>query len=409
VRGAKLREELLGKSNRAEENHVELAPPVRICRERAQQLAGWALRIKGIEISDASLNKARTGLYTDWSLRATSPIFRQKYFIKIGKKYQLKREIVESVEFDLGNALQLSEDHLQERFDIVFFRNVFMYFSSEAAKAAISQIAHVLKPGGYLFLGAAESLRGISQDFHLCHTYDSFYYRQKPVTAELVVRTPAMLPVASEVLTAWLTNPASDATLGLEDVSWFEAILQSGRRIEVLGQKTDPKTETPAAGLAARSFDGEVDRARIGLMDLLRRECYDDAVSLIESLPKAVRLHNEILLLEAILALNRGDCEKAEEHCRVLLSQNEMNATAHYVMALCRESRLDHDTAISHHRTAIYLDPAFAMPHLHLALIMKKRNDFRFARREFIEAVRLLPQEIDARLLLLGGGLATGP
>ena len=64
-------------------------------------------------------------------------------------------------------------------YDVIFCRNVLMYFAPEQMRAAIVRIAASLAPGGYLFLGHAETLRGVSDDFHLCHTHGTFYYRRK--------------------------------------------------------------------------------------------------------------------------------------------------------------------------------------------------------------------------------------
>jgi chemotaxis protein methyltransferase CheR len=83
-----------------------------------------------------------------------------------------------------------------------------------------------------------------------------------------------------------------------------------------------------------------------------------------------------------------------------------MNAGAHYILALCREHGLDHTGAIDHDRTAIYLDPGFAMPHLHLALIARKRGDTYEARREFEMANLLLAREDASRILMFGGGFS---
>ena len=68
----------------------------------------------------------------------------------------------------------------KEAFDVVFFRNVVMYFTPEQARGILSRVAASLTPGGLLFLGHAETLRGISQDFHhLRHTHDTFYYQRR--------------------------------------------------------------------------------------------------------------------------------------------------------------------------------------------------------------------------------------
>jgi chemotaxis protein methyltransferase CheR len=85
---------------------------------------------------------------------------------------------------------------------------------------------------------------------------------------------------------------------------------------------------------------------------------------------------------------------------------DELNAGAHYVMALCREHAADAAAAIEHDRTAIYLDAGFAMPHLHLGLMARRAGDDDVARHEFSQALVLLAREDASRLLLFGGGFS---
>ena len=66
-----------------------------------------------------------------------------------------------------------------EAFDVIFCRNVIMYFTPEAARAVIARSDAPLAPGGFLFLGPAETLRGVSHDFHLQHSHETFYYQRR--------------------------------------------------------------------------------------------------------------------------------------------------------------------------------------------------------------------------------------
>jgi len=76
-----------------------------------------------------------------------------------------------------------------DSFDVVFCRNVMMYFSPEVMSAVVARISRALAPGGFLFLGHAETLRGVSHDFHLRHTHEAFYYQRRDV-AEREVNLP---------------------------------------------------------------------------------------------------------------------------------------------------------------------------------------------------------------------------
>ncbi len=74
-------------------------------------------------------------------------------------------------------------------FDIIFCRNVVMYFTPSQARALIARVERALAPGGFLFLGSAETLRGLSQAFHLRHTHGTFYYQRKSATEKTRTRS----------------------------------------------------------------------------------------------------------------------------------------------------------------------------------------------------------------------------
>jgi chemotaxis protein methyltransferase CheR len=107
-----------------------------------------------------------------------------------------------------------------------------------------------------------------------------------------------------------------------------------------------------------------------------------------------------------VLLTNHGRLQESEEVCRRLLAVDELNAGAHYLMALCCEQGGDAGRAIEHGLTAIYLDPGFAMPHLHLGILAKRTGDDTSAQRELGQALVLLANEDASRILLFGGGFS---
>src|SRR5262249_9431846 len=112
------------------------------------------------------------------------------------------------------------------------------------------------------------------------------------------------------------------------------------------------------------------------------------------------------LLLEATLLAHSGQLIAAEDACLRLLLVDEFNAGAHYVLALCRESAGNAERAAEHYRVASYLDPAFALPRLHLGLLAARAGDREAARCELAQAALLLKSEEPSRLLLFGGGFS---
>jgi chemotaxis protein methyltransferase CheR len=124
----------------------------------------------------------------------------------------------------------------------------------------------------------------------------------------------------------------------------------------------------------------------------------------VRGLPAEAARDPDVLLLAAALYTHGGQLADAEEACARLLEVDELSAGAHYLIALCREGAGDRIRAEHHDQIAVYLDPGFAMPHLHLGLLARRAGDRTTARRELEQAALLLQREESARLILFGGG-----
>jgi chemotaxis protein methyltransferase CheR len=346
--------------------------------------------IRAVDLNPAVLDKARAGRYTAWALRETPPALQQRWFRPDGRDLVLDDTIRGAVTFEERN---LAEDDAElwppGTYDLVFCRNVLMYFTPQVAQAVVARIARALAPGGTLFLGHAETLRGLSQDFHLRHTHGTFYYQRKDAVE------PAPAPALPEAGAPSVAGPALAAAVEGSD-SWVEAIDKAAERIRAL---TDRQTSPGTAAAPA------VPRWHLGqALDLFRQERFADALGLVRTLPAEAARDPDVLLLHAVLLAHSGQFASAEEACHRLLAIDELNAGAHYVLALCREGAGDRRGAADRDQLAIYLDPAFAMPRMHLGLLARRAGDRETVRRELGEALVLLQREDAARLLLFGGG-----
>lgn len=351
------------------------------------ELAGWDLGIRGVDLNTAVLERAARARYSTWSLRETPPDVQARCFSAQGRESVLQDRYRTLVTFQEQNLVTPDPLWQPGSFDVVFCRNVLMYFSPELAADVVQRLADSLIPGGYLFLGYAETLRGLSQEFHLRHTHGAFYYQRRlrgerpigpPVTAPpFAVPTPLPLPAA--------------------DDSWVDVIRHACDRVESLTSPA-PAGPTKASASARASFDLS------GVVDLLRQERFAEADACLARLPPEAAQDADVLLLRAVLHTHGGDLTAAERLCAHVLELDELSAGAHYLSALCREGAGDRGGAATHDRIASYLDPAFAMPRLHLGLLARRSGDQVAARQEFSEALALLQREDSSRLLLFSGG-----
>jgi chemotaxis protein methyltransferase CheR len=364
-----------------------------LIREHFPEVAGWDLSIVGIDLNPTMLTKARTGRYSTWSLRETSEEMRNRCFHKEGADFLLDESFRPMVSFEERNLAVESGPHWGvDQFDIIFCRNVMMYMVPDAVRAVVTRLTRALAPAGFLFLSHAETLRGLSRDFHLRQTHDTFYY-QKREGVEATPQPPSTLAAGSLLPVDGL------------DISWVEAIQIASERINSLSQNSSSHVETTSSRAPIEKETGHLRSAQFGFVfELLHQERFQAALETLNALPSATTADGDAQLLRAVLLTNCGNVSAALAVCKQILSSDDLNAGAHYVAALCREHVGDYEGAIEHDRAAIYLDSAFAMPHLHMGLLAKRRGDLVTSRRELEQARTLLPGEDASRLLLLGGG-----
>ena len=152
-----------------------------LLEEKAKLLAGWTFDILATDLNDNSLEAARSGIYGEYALRNTNAILRRKYFNDVGdKKLQANDLLKAQIRFDRLNLSDDSKMVFQKGIDIVFCCNVLIYFDLTSKRRVVQHFFSNLLPGGYLFLGHAESLYQVDDSFRLVHFPGTTGYR-KPV------------------------------------------------------------------------------------------------------------------------------------------------------------------------------------------------------------------------------------
>jgi chemotaxis protein methyltransferase CheR len=367
---------------------------------------GWSADIRGFDLNAAMLAKAARGRYSSWALRETPETSRRRWFRGVEKEFELDEGIRAAVTFQQVNlAKENAGLWPPQRYDVIFCRNVLMYFTPDSAQALVARLTRSLAPGGHLFLGHAETLRGLSNDYHLRHTHGAFYYQRKYAQRdERGGDCEDTLNGVSQGKLAgpFFAGPVASAPEPGWTKTWLETIQSASECIQAL-------TERPAAKPVLRGHGGASGAAKTAVqlpvvLELLKNERFADALDLLARLPADSEQDADVLLLRAALLTHSGQLGAAEKASAQLLERDELNTGAHYLLALCRESAGDRQGALDHDQAAIYLDSGFAMPRLHLGLMAKRARDWEGARRELRQALLLLKREDASRLLLFGGG-----
>lgn len=141
------------------------------------EVAAWDIKITANDLSSAVL-RGRRGVYNEYALRTTPKEITGAYFSKEGALYRIKPELQRMVAFGQINLNDKEQLRRVEKSQIVFCRNVIIYFDDEMKRKVINAFYDNLELNGALLIGHSESLHNISRAFHLEHYKGTIVYRK---------------------------------------------------------------------------------------------------------------------------------------------------------------------------------------------------------------------------------------
>jgi len=147
---------------------------------QVESIKTWNIKILASDISLRMLECAQKGIYSEHDMESLAPEMRSRYFDKVEVNFQIKPQVKQLVVFDYHN---LKYENGLKGLDVIFCRNVMIYFDQQEQIRLIEKFYHCLADGGYLFLGHAESLQGLSDKFRfIFHNKGAVYQKIGPGT-----------------------------------------------------------------------------------------------------------------------------------------------------------------------------------------------------------------------------------
>lgn len=143
------------------------------------ELPSWNIRITANDLSERVLESARKGIYNDYTLRTTPKEVAERYFDLAPGQNRIRQEVKKLVSFGQINLKDRIQLKRVERSQIVFCRNVIIYFDDEMKKHVINAFYDNLLPGGYLIIGHSESLHNITRAFKPIHFPGAIIYKKE--------------------------------------------------------------------------------------------------------------------------------------------------------------------------------------------------------------------------------------
>jgi chemotaxis protein methyltransferase CheR len=145
--------------------------------------AGWfdraSIEILATDASSKAIDRAVQGVYRERAFRNLPAHLRDRYFERNGSDWRIRNDIHKRVKWGIANLIAEDQIAPLASADFIFCRNVFIYFSESAIGRVVRSFARFIKPPGYLFVGAAESLLRLTTEFTLTEIDDAFVYMKR--------------------------------------------------------------------------------------------------------------------------------------------------------------------------------------------------------------------------------------
>lgn len=140
---------------------------------------GLELEVVGTDINQTVIEAARKGVYRDYSIRNMQKYYLDKYFTMEDSRYHVREDVKRLVRFEHLNLYDSRRMRAMMNFDVIFCCNVLIYFDSRSKVQVVSNLFDSLRRGGFLFIGYAESLHGISTAFKLVNFPKTVAYKKE--------------------------------------------------------------------------------------------------------------------------------------------------------------------------------------------------------------------------------------
>ncbi len=379
-----------------------------LLRQLIPDLSEWMVTILATDINPQFLHKAVAGSYGEWSFRDVPVNIKSRYFTQTATgRFELLPSIKEQVKFAL---LNLAEDsypsHLNNTnaMDVIFCRNVLMYFSPEQAKKVVRNLYHSLAEGGWLVPSLGESSHQLFSDFKIVQFDTAILYQKQSDQAtryaipkvpqhwqarRLGVTLPAELPrqsMAYPAIGAPVTTSGSPIEPPTEPSTQVEAFLSPQLVIAQRHSKL-PKAQSQVFFAQGHYAQAEA-QARIELS-----EQPTDAAA---------------LTLLARLCANQGRLGEAAEWCKRSIAADRLNPRCYYLYATIQEELGEIDEAIRSFQRTLYLHPEFVLAHFALGYLARRQGKSRVASKHFENTLRLLQRYQPDEMLPESDGWTAG-
>ncbi|TAN51602.1 MAG: tetratricopeptide repeat protein [Methylococcaceae bacterium] len=339
----------------------------------------WRISLLATDLNPQFLHQAQTGLYGDWSFRGAPAWLQESYFQrKKDGRYEIQPHIRRRVEFahlNLADDVYPSSVNHTQAMDVIFCRNVLMYFTEQQARKVIANFHRSLVNGGWLIVSPVETSTRLFSQFATLDYAGAVLYRKAEETG----------PAAQASVTAGVidANAVEIREAAGADFAGHAAVpaFNGGERY---AQRT--LRFAPPAALISTTLAGNDH----------------------ETAPAQTEAGAEEMAVMAQTCADQGRLAEAETWCRQAIATDKLNPAHHQLLAGILQELGQHEAAVRALMSALYLAPDCVSAHVALGNLCCAQGRRREAQRHFDHALALLRAHLPDAILPDSAGLTAG-
>jgi chemotaxis protein methyltransferase CheR len=347
-------------------------------QQTIQDIHEWNISIQAIDINQKALDKAKTGVYGAWSFRNTPEWIKTKYFNRLDdKRYEIIPETKNMVTY---SCLNLTGDDINfeigNKIDIIFCRNVLMYFTNEWINKISQSLFHCMSEDGWFVVSSCELSFHLFQQFSPVNFTDAILYRKS--NSEKSVDNSYLRKSRGQLICNSLFLLAPDKKI----VNQFFS--KNSDNI-VFKDNNHPSTKTST-------------QLQTGMENKVEFQTQTRTIE--------YGLSEKIISIR--LLANQGYLEEALSLCKTAIESNKLNSALYYLQSSILQEQDKIYEAIMSLKQAIYIDPDNIMGHFTLGNLFIQQGIIKTARRYFNNALELLDSISNDEIIAESDGLSAG-
>ena len=356
-------------------------------RKIIPDLVDWHVTILGSDINPRFLHKASKGVFTEWSFRNAPSWLKEGHFEKVENgHWEILPEIKRMVSFSHINLAQdvypslLNDTNVV---DVIFCRNVLIYFAPEQVEIVIRNFHRCLTEGGWLVLSPSETSHVLFSQFVPVNFEGTILYQKDSARTSPVDRRAPQLEEASRVFFQPLPEPVAE-TGAMAPQVW-----------ELL-ELAESKTAEPPPGAYDQAFA------------FYEQGRYAETAETLAALLSSPPVEPRAMALMARTLANQGNLAGALGWCDKVIAADKLNPGAHYLRASVLHEQGNLNESVQSFKRVLYLDPDFVLAHFALGNLARHEGKFREADRHFEHALALTHGRPHEEILPESEGITAG-